>query len=358
MEIKKVKNILFKLELKGNGIVNYDSNKQKFLASKTNFLEVGDDNKKHNNKYNNNIMFAKKNYYIDNENKYNYRIKISSNALRYSILGSDDVENNPAIMQYENIFYRKITSLNKIIQGYLFNDKNKPAYKKSSALCISDAIQTNNSISHLEIFIKNSIKNSKSGDIDKSDNTLFYKENIGDITYESIGNICLDKLQFISCDQLFDRCAFNSDDFEIYKKYLKLNIPILNDIDLAYYGFQNKDNLPEYGILFSDDITLYLVKHLLKKMLSLSIYKANAYAIINKLKIKLVYDPLIDTFDNYNGWIDINSENDINNLNFEIYQFYHLIDENSNIVIERKKLENEIKETQQIETKKNEKRYE
>ena len=54
---KKVKNILFKLDIQGNGVVNYDSNDQKYLWNK-NAEKAGVEFVKYDN-----VSFAKKRWY-------------------------------------------------------------------------------------------------------------------------------------------------------------------------------------------------------------------------------------------------------------------------------------------------------
>ena len=69
----KVKNIIFKLEIQGDGIVNMDSNDQKWIHNGFNSIL------RTNGNYNN-VSFAKKNFYKDGDSL-NFKIKISCGSI-------------------------------------------------------------------------------------------------------------------------------------------------------------------------------------------------------------------------------------------------------------------------------------
>ena len=73
----KIKSLNFKVELEGNGIVNYDSGDQKHLWNR----ESKKGNKNKFTSIDNNNMYAKKTYYRNDDGELLYKIKISSDAL-------------------------------------------------------------------------------------------------------------------------------------------------------------------------------------------------------------------------------------------------------------------------------------
>ena len=320
---KKVKNVLFKLDLNGKGIVNFDSNEQKFIFSKS---------KLHNMKTRyDNVNYAKKNFYRDIDGELIYKIKISSNKLRKEIFDKDVSAHSSNITHHPYLLNSYIASPALILRGYLEHVKGKYSIKRKSPITISDAEQTNDSVSYLELHTKSGEKNTNP---DETDNTLFKKESIGDITYSSIGNIDLMKLQFISCDQVFDRFAFNPDDFEIYKNFLKLSLPSF-DSELGYYQISSSViELSEYGVKLNNLSVVELVKGALQRMLEINIKKANAFAQTSNLQYKLVYDVIEDNFDNDDGWVTVKSLDDINNLTFEVEDFY--VQEDTQKAIEKR----------------------
>lgn len=342
----KVKNILIKLELEGRGVVNYDSNDQKHMVRQTDMSGAYT--------YHNNVMFAKKSFTRKGEvddkgrEKLDYRLKLSNNFLSNAVFSKNQIEANTAIAHHDMLLYMNIASIPSILRGYLWTDH---AFKKNSVLTLTDAIQTNEAQSSIDVFTKSGVKETKESESDIGDTSLYFKETVGDITYESIGNIDLKNLQFISCDNLFDRMAFNSDMFETYKKFLSKQLPNSDDMSLGYYMLDNTIvNIPELGILFNEEQIQFMIKHLLRDIVGIGVYKKGGYVKTGNLKIKLVKDPLIDTFNNEDGWITIENEDDIQNLNFEIDYAYSLVDEEELVEI-RKEFEEELKKARELKKK-------
>jgi hypothetical protein len=338
-----VKNILIKAELEGVGIVNMDSNDQKWLFNKT---KNGEYNKREN------VSYAKKNFYMEGENL-KYKIKISSDCIRNAMFKNEMVSQSPNITHNDAILYSFIATPMGMIRGYLFTNKIEPL-KRSGALTICDAEQTCNAVSYIEICSKSGEKTSNDGTSEKSDTTFFKKETVGKIHYETEGVIDLSKLQFISADQVFDRYGLNPDKFSLWKQFMSLRLKNFNS-NLGFYKLSTSViDIPEQGVLFSNENVLDLVKDTLIRLLSLSIQRKGSYAKVNKLKIKLVYDPISDIKDNADSWIEIVSLEDINSLNFEVQEFYSLVD------VEQAKLLradivsnlNAIKQTEKIENAK------
>ena len=81
--MKKIKTIQFKLNLTGDGIVNFDSNEQKWIHINNTTGLSGNRN--------DNVSYAKKNFYktnkLDKDSKeiLDYKIKISSDCLKKAI---------------------------------------------------------------------------------------------------------------------------------------------------------------------------------------------------------------------------------------------------------------------------------
>lgn len=323
------KNILIKADLVGNGIVNMDSNDQKFIFNGTD---------SHLKSFYNNTSYAKKNFYRDVNGKLTYKLKISSDCLKHDMYKNEVIAQSPKIAIEDSILYSYIASPMAITRGYLFANK-KETVKRTGALTICDAEQTNNAVSQLETFSRSGEKTSNDGETDKSDNTFYKKETIGDITYSTVGNINLDQLQFVSADQVFDRYAFNPDNFQLYKTFLSMRMKNFNS-ELGYYKntISNID-IPEYGFKLSNENILDLVKETLKKLLSLNIKRKGAYAKVSNLKIKLVENPVTDLLSDDENWIELKSFEDIENLNFDVESFYNLFD-----LVESKKVRKSIED--------------
>lgn len=305
--------MIFNFDLDGHGIVNYDSGKQKFLWNR----ESGLGNKSHFTTGNDNNMYAKKTYFRKNDGSLGYRIKISSDALRNAIFRGDAVSTNPSISHHKTMLNSFIGSEIGLIRGYMFANRTE-TLKRKSPLTITSAIQTNDAESYME-FCSRSGEKLVGDDGGVKDTTIFRKETIGDITYSGRGFINIPELQFLSCDTIFDRPSFNPDDYGLLEHFLSSNIPNFNG-KLGFYRLKTSAvDESEYGMLLSNENTVYLVKETLKRLLDLHIVRSGSYANLSSLRVKL--NPNDD-------WVELQSEDDIANLTFDVNCLYEMVDRN------------------------------
>jgi len=330
----KIKHVNFKVELVGNGIVNYDSGDQKYLWNR----ESKAGNKNKFTSADNNNMYAKKHYFRGEDGVLDYKIKISSDAIRNAIFKGDAIATNPSISHHKSLLNSFIGSTLGLVRGYMFAGKNE-TLKRKSPLTITSAIQSNNAESYMEFHSRSGGK--KVGDdSDSSDTTIFNKETIGEITYDLDGFINIQNLEFLSSDPIFDRCSFNSDDYSILKSFLTHNLPNFNG-ELGYYNLKTSAiDVAEYGLKLTNEQIVYLIKETFKRILRISIERATSYAKISKLTVELVVDP-IDSKNNV--FVDILSNEDIDALEFDIDESYVLADE-TKAKEQRTVIENAIKE--------------
>ena len=126
----KTKEILFKIKMNGRGIVNYDSQDQKFFLMKRCEYPVS--------LKNDNLKLGKKSFhqYADEngEVKCTFNAKISSNCLRHSIFEKDAWIFNPKVTIDENILSYFISSFVGITRGYALLTKEKNSLVRASAL--------------------------------------------------------------------------------------------------------------------------------------------------------------------------------------------------------------------------------
>lgn len=310
-KLKKVKNILFRLNLVGQGVVNYDSNDQKRILKRMKGMEHVEGG------YYNNMSFAKKNFYRDGDGNVTAKLKISSDCLRHEVFSRDVFAQTPNITHDASVLCSFIASPLSLIRGYMLLE-GPQSFKRKSALSITDAEQTNDALSYLETCARSGEKTEKANENSQGDTTFFKKETVGNMTYEAVGAIDLKQLQFVSADSLFDRYAFNPDDFETYKNFLKLRLPSFNS-DLGYYTMNGSVvDLAEYGVKLSSEDVQALVNDILRRLNNLTIQKTTAFARVAKMEYKLVYDPFVDTFDNQSGWSTLEAKP----ISFEPEDFY------------------------------------
>lgn len=309
--MKKAKSILFRAKLKGYGIVNYDGSEQKSIW---NANSNGTNRKfcKHDN-----TIFAKKQWMLNDDGTTDYKISISTDCLKHEIFKDEMEFQSPNIMHHKSLLLNALASPVALLRGYMYVIKDEPSLKRSGAITLLDAIQTNNSISTIETFAKSG---AKTIDENLSDNTLFFKETIGDIEYQTRGSIDLMKLQFLSTDDTFDRLGLDPDLFQEYLKILSTRMPATGE--LGYYKIKNSIiDIPEYGFVLSNENIVFLTKLFLKKLLNLSIKKSRAYADVVDVEYKIIYNPFTDKMDDENGWTKLTHDN-IDSFSFETEDFY------------------------------------
>lgn len=264
-----------------------------------------------------NTSYAKKRFYKDGDNL-TYKLSISSDCLRHNIFERDIPTQSPNIIDNEALLYSFIASPAALLRGYLFAD-DKETLKRKGPLSITNAEQTCNAVSYIETFSRSGKKITNA---EQADNSFFKKEVVGNVKYSANGFVDLMQLQFVSCDQVFDRFSFNPDMFGIYKQFLKMKFPTF-DSELGYYQINGSNvEIPEYGFKLSNQNIVILVRELFERILLLNIRKSTAFAKTASFEYKLVYDPIDDTMDSEDGWVKIASKKDIEAINFEAEEFY------------------------------------
>ena len=304
-----LKSIEFMGEISGHGIVNYDSGEQKYYAMRTdlNLPRV-------NGMVSDNVNYAKKNFYEVGEGKLDYKLKISSDCFRHVLFGTEKLPPHIKCDSLNYVMY--LLSPVGLVRGYLFAGRDGTEARKGS-FRVTDAEQTNDAKSSIEIHSKSGVRD---------ENSLHYRESVGDITYGFEGDMDMKLLQFVSCDHVFDRCALPKDciengfvDTSLSSHYHWLD---LNSISRGFFKSKTIDTgefYPEYGLLLSNDLCKYLIRYVLKRMLSWRLSNANGNAKVSSLKIRLK-DSI---FDNDSPWIELKSCDDIDNLEIpDIHYFY------------------------------------
>ncbi len=309
-----MKQILFKLNLNGFGVVNFDDSERQVYTLAKYKIATG---------LNKNVKLGKKVFFETNNGdgdapKMDYKLKISADCLRHAIYEHNVDVVNPSIMQLDNVFANYLLSPVGMTRGYMFTYKDASSIKRKSPLTISDAIQSNGSKSNIEV-------GSTTGE--RSETSFFYTEKVGDINYTAKGIIDLRSLMFISADAKFDRLAINPD---------WITNGLAHDVLESHFGKDAKEQygwftstakyltkaLSENGILLNKEIVDTLVKFILKNLLAIDIRRNNAFAKTASLQIKFVDNPITDTFDEEDGWMTIGSEADIDSLDITPDEFY------------------------------------
>lgn len=327
----KAKNVIFKVDLVGRGVVNFDSfESQKFFL--LNHCDVDRSCYRHNN-----IKVAKKAFTklaepivktdadgnvirtIDTD----YKLKISSTCLRNAIFANDTTVQNPKVFLSNPVLAHYVTSKHSLLRGYTALSQDLSLTRKG-ALTITDAIETSGS----QIFLEcHSNSEPKTKDSEEGSTSLYYTEQVGDTHYEAMGTISLKELQFLSASPFFGRLMLKPEWFEGAS-------PLINRAFEEHYkdtpfkvGYFTSSTsvlskrLAEFGIRLSDEFVKFLVRGQLKRMLDINIHRAEGIAYTAKLKIKLVENGLGANFSDDEGWIEIDASN-VDTFDFDIFNFY------------------------------------
>lgn len=329
--MRKAKSILFRTTIKGYGVVNYDGGDQKYTF---NALAKNQEKSRHDN-----VTYAKKQWTsMNDDGTADYKLIISTDCLKHEIFKNEMEFQSPNIIHHKSLLLNAIASPAMLLRGYMFAAKDSATLKRSSAITLSDAIQTNNAMSTIETFARSG---QKTTDENQSDTTFFKKETIGDIEYQSEGSIDLMKLQFLSTDECFDRMALDPDMFSSYLGVLSTRMPVAGE--LGYYKIKGSIiDIPEYGYAFSNDNVVYLTKMFFEKLLGVSIKKSRSYAEVVDVEYKIVYDPLVDKFNSESGWEKLTKDN-LDDFTFDMEDFYVPVDYD-NAIIQRRDMDEKVKE--------------
>ena len=321
--VKTVKSLLFKVKMDGIGTVNFDDSDARW-----NVKSYGNTAAK--TPYNNdNIKVAKSEYRQvgTDENGaplYKRTLKISSECLRHAIFEKDYDVTNGRIMRNDAFLSSFISSPAALLRGYMFAD-DKETIKAKSPVTIGAAIETSGAVITPEV-------GSVSGD--KSDTSLFYTENTGKTKYEAKGFVNLKQLEFLSCDDFFERRAVKSPWVETENGMLNTafrqrygKVPYSLGIYTATANAFTK-HIGEYGLHFSADFRKYLLAEFFKRLLSVNITRSGSFARVSEISVKPVYDGLKDTFESNDGWVGLSSEAEIGEFvkSLNIYDFYEECD--------------------------------
>lgn len=302
-----VKGIELELFFKGDGCVNYDSSDQKFTLSKLG-LQCG---------LHDNVKLAKKEFKqivnVDNEVETVFKYKVSSECIKHECF-KDEIEfENSKIAYLPHILLPCIASPALILRGYMYAGDN--TIKKKSPVCITSAkeISPYRRISDIEV-------HSKSGD--RSDTSLYFVENVGQLVYKSNAYIDLTELQFLSDDSTYDRKSIGVDGGENEKIYLTaMRENFGDDIKFGYYFMKKglaKDEWAERGILLSQKNVDFLVKDMIKRFFKINLHRKDAFFKFIEMKVKVIYGD-----ESYNEEeIILNNINDADNYQFDYYVKY------------------------------------
>lgn len=281
-----ISNIDFKVLLSGRGVVNRDSES---VAKRYAFHEGATIEK--NQSFAKTSITAKLLKQGDEEDgerkKYQYerKTKISKNLLRNQIFVSEQPYQTSHLLANltsssgSNYLPKMVSSFAHIVRGFLYARDGSNAYKRKSPLMISDAIQTNDELLKLEVGASSGIR---------TDTSFYFFDQAGDLKYEAIGSLDLVELGFISCDPLFDRQAFNSDNYEEVVDLLQSRLGLEPSPEMKHYRkIGSEVIMGERGMILSHKDCLKLAIMTFERIQKIFIKRTSGYAKTDAIQLVL-----------------------------------------------------------------------
>lgn len=261
----KINGMYFTLHLDGHGVVQTDQNRNEGLGK-------------------GNCSVPKTNYYKDSDGSTRRVVKISGDGIRHAIHKNahfrhvQNVNTDESRMNY-------LSNIDTILRGFMIPNRGQ----KTSAYTIG-YVETDNVIPiRTEIFSNATARANEEGST--TGTGMFFRETIGKTHYVGRGAINFDSLRFISLCDVYGRRAINDDDSEEFIASVEKQIG-LNIGDVGYYNrVGSAYNVPERGILFSDEVCSYLLKHLFRNMSQIFISKSQqGMARATKIEVEFIYE--------------------------------------------------------------------
>lgn len=276
--IKEINSIRGKLFLNGKGFINGDGSDQKYHNKELNLYGGSKGYLYDNVKYHKKIYNQKP----SDHNKYEFKYKISNEAIRHAMFIKEMPHFNQQIQCIPSVYYNALASPCMIARGYMFpeiyNDRRKSPITVTAGVmegewmnCISLETCSRTGFKKGSNEVEYTNADNEKSKITKNDTSLYYMENVGNCTYVSDFGIDLCESQFIPTDIIFDRRAVDLSETAIrnlYMSALKRNFNVDN-IDMGYFYSESAvmgEEHAEEGIRLTPEMNDMLVKIVLKKM--------------------------------------------------------------------------------------------
>ncbi|MCK9567592.1 hypothetical protein M0R72_01420 [Candidatus Pacearchaeota archaeon] len=298
-----IKSIFIKAVIEGSGIVNFDSNDQRFIWNRQRNVE---------SVWHNNVSFGKGRYYPEvgsdgDDREYLKKVGvISADCIRHSMYEDCMFIHLPNVMHDDGLLLSTVAHPAFLERGYMFARDNRSSWKRKSAFALSYARAVTSSAPMLETYSNSQPKTGENKTEDVAETSFFKREVRGDTTYELSGAIDVSELAFISLSDVHDRLSFDLDYAARYRELLKGRMG--SEIPEPAFFQKNGDvyDIPECGILLTQAQVKFLTTNILRRLALFNVVRTvTGSAKTASVSIKIVSDPLEDLFGNPDGWVEI-----------------------------------------------------
>lgn len=303
--METVKSFYFKVNLKGRGVVNEDGDNMKYFLARQYKNNYGTATSPYDN---DNVTIAKSNYYDGGKIR---KLKISSDCIKRNLFKDLDMNglanSRPEVQQYF------LASPTGQLRGYMFAEKETNGVVRKSPFCLTDAEDDGNTVINPETY-------STSGDRNKT--SYYVKETVGDVEYSASGSINVRDLFFLSASEFYGRMGVKEEWVEdteepsIFQKTMTSLYGSLPYTTGCYTRFEKilSDKVGEFGLHFNENYVKKMIVDFFTRLLEIHIEKHKAFAEIESLEIKPVFDCVRDKFFDDNGWIKVKTVEDVESV--------------------------------------------
>ena len=297
----KAKTILVKAEMIGHGIVQFDSNDQKWVHNRCKDVQLV----RHNN-----VNLGKASFKVigkdaKGDDILQKTLKISGDGLRHAAHIEAMAYHTPNVALHPAIKVKFQGSVDAQQRGYFLADSKE---RRKSCYAITAATEISGARTIIETHARAGAKEVNAGkEVDDAGDTSFFaRESVGETRYAFTAAISLEELGFIPISDLFDRRALVDDHVDAFRAELSQNIGMEVPAPAYFIRKGSAYAVPEKGIKLSDSAVKFLAIDLIKKLAGINIQKSQTgLAKVISLSVKVVSDPLVDIEEDPEGWITV-----------------------------------------------------
>lgn len=319
---ENVNAIAVKITLEGSGIVNFGTSDDKYFLNKRCGFHYNNDNNKIG-KFN----IYKNPKYNGGENGEPECIaipKISADCLRHNAFVNDDDYvtnvNNMKLSSIEEALY--LSSPSAIERGFLFAVRNGNSLRNKSAVTVTDAELTNNTLTFNEFHSNSSSK------VEGNDTAIYSADTLGNTKWEATLVIDLKKCSVLIADDFGGRRAIGeeliengslADAFKMRYGRVPYTIEYVQNKNASWQNMSC-----EKALVFDNEFINFIIKDIIKRFASISIRTNIAYAETTSIKVKPICG-IGDLVCDDNGYVEM-SKDEIDEMVITPKEFYSFVD--------------------------------
>lgn len=276
--MSKVNKIFLSLEIKGRGLVNFNGDRphKRFINQMIhngNVVKAG--------------SFAKENVYTKEVTDSEGNVKtidvpkkiISGNLLRKEIMGDENFVNAHKLSSIPSLRVAFLSQDNVIARGFMVVGRSI-SLKRKGGITVTDAEQTSDTVTWVE-------KRTTEGE--RNENSYHFRENCGEIEYQSDIIFNVKQLGFISIDDNYDRMSILESDVDGFIKHIDARYGDGNAV-FGNWATTHNNVIGEQGVVLSPKVVSNIIRETIKRIFEINITRSSSYAKTKSVKIAFGYE--------------------------------------------------------------------